>query len=555
MAFKDNYQLISGWIHDYYCDKDGAELIFDINNNKYFECPICHFKYTDEKKKRAWITKYRYKTFKYLEDASNNYLKNKNEKVLKKIINILNYYSLNYEKFAIHNKNGETFNTITDGANKCGKITAQGLNEAMICINVAKCLSNINLYIDSKTKENVFNLLFKEAFILLKPQVNKIHNICCYEICAIAIMGITSNNQEMLKFAFYSPYSFYKQLNLGLTKDYFWYEGSFHYHFFILKPILELLEIAKFYNFSIPKKYYNIAKMMLIEGFKCSFRDCTLPSPNDGWPNKNLLDYIEVYNLGTILFKNDISKIKESIINKTNSTKSKHFIDSGFSLLKNKYWNVFIKYQDTNINHAHPDKLNLEIKCGPDFLTHDLSTSGYGANISKDFYKKTYSHNTIVIDGQNQNLECKSTINYHTNSMIDIFSNNIYNGVNINRKIKLMSNKIIDEIKINNYKERTIDYFFHCDATLITKLKYNCPSSFKEYPYLKNIKEVNLVKDIIILKWQLKEKTIISKINCKNKRLFIGFSPNNPDINNRTTLIIRCNSNSSVSFNIKWQIT
>ena len=65
IAFSDNYECMSGWIHDYYCDKDGSELIFDLNNNNYFECPICNFKYNDEKRKRAWITKYRYKNFNY----------------------------------------------------------------------------------------------------------------------------------------------------------------------------------------------------------------------------------------------------------------------------------------------------------------------------------------------------------------------------------------------------------------------------------------------------------------------------------------------------------
>ena len=63
-VFYDDYTLLSGWIHDYFCDNDGSELIFDFNNSEYFECPMCHTKYRDEKRKRAWITKYRYSLFK-----------------------------------------------------------------------------------------------------------------------------------------------------------------------------------------------------------------------------------------------------------------------------------------------------------------------------------------------------------------------------------------------------------------------------------------------------------------------------------------------------------
>lgn len=54
MKFYDNYRWLSGWIHDYYCDKDGSELIFDINNNNYFECPVCHYKYDDVKIKNIY---------------------------------------------------------------------------------------------------------------------------------------------------------------------------------------------------------------------------------------------------------------------------------------------------------------------------------------------------------------------------------------------------------------------------------------------------------------------------------------------------------------------
>lgn len=552
MTFNDNYEWVSGWIHDYYCDKDGSELIFDLNNNEYFKCPVCNFKYTDEKRKRAWITKYRYKIFKLLENYSKEYLENKNEEIITFIKNALNYYSLNYDKFAIHNKDGEIFATTINTSNKCGRITAQGLNEAMISIQIVNCINNISLYLDDETKKNVLNLLFTQIYELLKPQIDKIHNICCYEICAIAMMGIISDNKLMLEFAFNSPYSFYNQLDKGITKDYFWFEGSFHYHFFVLKPILELLRLAKMSDFNIPDKYYNIVKMMLIQGFKCSFNDSSLPSPNDGWPNRHLFDYIEVYNLGNELFNNEFSNIIKFISTKSNTVGTTHFMETGFSLLKNEYWDIFIKYKDNNINHAHPDKLNIEVKNGDSFLTHDLSTSGYGSNISKEFYKKSYSHNTIVIDGKNQNLECDTSIISYNDNMIDIKIENIYNNVNISRKIQLISKKFVDEIKID-YCSKYVDYFFHSDANLITKLDFNDIESFKEYPYLKNIKEVNFKNDGIILEWKLGNKAITSKIDLKNKKLYICDSPNNPNSKSRKTLIIRNNNKEKISFKIEWE--
>lgn len=554
MEFKDNYKWLSGWIHDYYCDKDGSELIFDINNYNYFECPICHHKYTDKKRINAWITKYRYKIFENLEKYSEKYIVDKNDSYLRFIESALNYYSDNYNNFLIHDKEGKIFNSYDNESNRCGKITAQGLNEAMISIQMVNCIDNINGYLNDDIEQNVFNKLFKEIYKLLKPQVNKIHNIKCYEVCAIGMMGIISGNKEMIDFAFNSPYSFYAQLNKGITKDYFWFEGSFHYHFFVLKPILQLLNIAKKFNYDISHKYYQLVKNMLIQGYKCTFNDCSLPSPNDGWPNRNLCDYMNVYLLANQIFKNEFDNVIKSINNKNNEFNNTiHMIDTGFSNLKNKYWNIFIKYKDNDLSHAHPDKLNIEIMCKNKFLTHDLSTSGYGSDISKEFYKKTYSHNTVVVDGKDQNLNLKSAIKLHNDNIIDVYVKDIYNTVEIAKKIELSSNIINDQVIVNCNNNKKVDYFFHSDAKLITKFTFIDVNPFKEYLYLKNIKQV-IHQDSITLEWELDNKLISSEINLKNKQLFICESPGNPDINKRTTLIIRSCNDNNIFFSIKWKL-
>lgn len=538
-AFKDNYKWLSGWIHDYYCDKDGAELNFDLNNSDEFECPICHYKYHDDKRKRAWITKYRYQIFNNLEEYSKRYLLEKKEKYLKYIEEALEYYSSNYQYFEIHNKEGKIFDSNVDPFNRCGKITAQGLNEAMIAIQIVNCMHNINRYLKDDIKKKIYDFLFPNIYQLLKPQVNRVHNINCYEICSIGMMGIISRNEEMLDYAFHSPFSFYKQLDHGVTKDYFWFEGSFHYHLFILKPILELLIIAQEYHYTIPKKYYDMAKMMLFQVYKCSFRDCSLPSPNDGWPNLHLSNYLEVFNLGNQLFKNEFTEVLNSIRKNKNLSNTVHLIDTGFSMLKNKYWNVFIKYQDNDINHAHPDKLNIEIKHGSYFLTHDLSNSGYGSSISKEFYKKTYAHNTIVINGADQNLTCKSVVTNYNDNKLYVKVIDAYEKIEMSRKLSLSSNELNDELTVTYLKDNNIDYIFHCDANLVTKIKNPSVFELEAYPYFKNVREIQTNKNSITLEWNLNGEKIFSHINLEGKKLYICESPDNPNQKQRTTLVIR----------------
>lgn len=555
MLFKDNYEWLSGWIHDYYCDKDGALLIFDENNDNYFECPICHYKYKDSRKKRAWITKYRYQIFDLLEEYSKQYLLEKNAEYLTFIEDALDYYSLNYKKFKIHDKKGRIYENYINESNRCGRITAQGLNEAMIAIQIVYCLNNINPYLNKNIRNHVYNILFIEIYNLLKYQIHKVHNISCYEICAIGMMGIISNNQEMINFAFQSKYSFYKQLDCGITENYFWFEGSFHYHLFVLKPILQLLSLAKKLKYSIDEKYYNLAKMMLIQCYNGSFSDCFLPSPNDGWPNRHLSDYKQVYELGNKLFPDEFDVILNSINNKSGNNKTVHFINTGFSILKNEYWNVFIKYQDNDTNHAHPDKLNIEIRHNDKYLTHDLSTSGYGSDISTEFYKRTYAHNTLVVNGRDQNIQCSSLVRKYDENMIYVKVNNAYPNCEMSRRIEIVSKIIRDEFIVNCNKNEVLDYFFHCDAKLIS-IPYGESLLFIEaYPYLKNIKEVKSSSNELVLEWDLHGKRLISKINLENKKLYICNCPNNPNKEERTTLMIRDTSGKeNVIFSMIWSI-
>lgn len=538
MTFNDDYKLISGWIHDFYCDKDGAELIFEENNSSFFLCPLCHLKYDDLKRKRAWILKYRYKVFQDLENKSFKFLETKSKEDLEYIIEVLKFYAINYEKFLIHDKDGNIYQT--ESEKNTGRITSQGLNEAMVMIRIVKTVFNVDNYLDNNLKKVILEDMFDYSFKLLKPQVKRIHNIDFYIVIAIGMMGILSDNKEMLDFAFRSDFSIFKQLEEGVTKDYFWYEGSFHYHMFILKPILEMLIFVKKVNYKIDDKYYRIVKKMIESILKVTFNDSSFPSPNDGWPNRGINNYIEVFALAKEVFRGCF-KI---------NTKTCHFVDTGFSMLKNEDYQVFVKYGGKSCSHAHPDFLNLEIKIDNYFLTHDLSTSGYGSDISKNYYKKTYAHNTVVIRSDDHNKDTISKILLKKKNRLKVEVNNL-NGWYALRDVKIEKNILEDYLTVNCSEEK-VDYFFHVDALLISDINL-VNSSLKEYPYLENVKKLKSKDPNVKLFWKLGNKTLCSEIDTQNKELFICKSPLNPNISFRTTLVIRSNSVNPI-FRMKWNI-
>ena len=59
----------------------------------------------------------------------------------------------------------------------------------------------------------------------------------------------------------------------------------------------------------------------------------------------------------------------------------------------------------------------------------------YLHHISKEFYRKTYSHNTIVVDGKDQNLKCESSIKLHNDNIFDVNIKDIYIGLVLLEKL------------------------------------------------------------------------------------------------------------------------
>lgn len=103
--------------------------------------------------------------------------------------------------------------------------------------------------------------------------------------------------------------------------------------------------------------------------------------------------------------------------------------------------------------------------------------------------------------------------------------------------------------------KKCVDYLFYCDAKLLTNIDGHLIKSIRNYPYLSNIKLVDNKSEELIITWMLEDTTIISsKLNLKNKKLYLCSSPDNPNIANRTTLLIRAYGSSKVTFNVEWSL-
>ena len=80
---------------------------------------------------------------------------------------------------------------------------------------------------------------------------------------------------------------------------------------------------------------------------------------------------------------------------------------SGLTVLhrKNDQY-LLVKHGPFGGEHDHYDKLEFSYACEGKNVSTDLGTTGYGARLHYDYFKNTVSHNTIVMDEENQTPAC-----------------------------------------------------------------------------------------------------------------------------------------------------
>lgn len=587
-SFNDDPHSLSGWGHNYFCEDDGGRLQFDLNRPEEHQCSACGRVYTTEKYNKTWVYLYRYMAIEICYKAAVLNSEERSPELIKVVTDILSFYAKNYDTFEKHAK--DKVNPIENGVTGFGKIMPQGLNEAMMLINIIHTLILVEDELNVTQKE-LFKNFVNEITVFLFDQRMAYHNIICWIDSAIGSAGLYLNNEEYLDSAINSKYGLNNQLKNGLTPDGFWYEGSIHYHFFTAEGILNFLLIAEIYGKELGG-IKETMKKMLTSPYYLSFSTMVFPNPNDGWPGINIKTYSHLYYMGYRIFNDDeinyiVKRIDTSAIERTplplsepfsigghciskilypraqrvfstlyDNDKTTHFENSGFSMLKSKNINVFIKYGYKTRSHAHPDLLNIEFSMKDQLISRDLSNPGYGSDLYDNWYGKTISHSTVSIGGLDQSYTEKSVIESKSENSLTATVNDAFTDTVLSRTITVEDDSFRDNYMVKTGSDQSIDYILHMDAQLETELESETATigySENGYQYLQDIKKVKVNEDRILLKWSSGSISFNTDIDLKDKELYLCKSYDNPSSTLRSTIILRTygrEMQSSISFSI-----
>ncbi len=501
-SFSDSPQSLSRWGHHYFCDDDGGRLIFDLASPHEHKCEVCGKVYKGELFDNVWTYFYRNRAVVLALVSAVVYKAIKEKKYFDYAVNVIDFYAEHYTEFVLHNKENDICDSYENMKWGCGRMMPQGLNESIVAIRFVQTIEILRDELDSKWLNKIYHKMFREMFLLLAPQATRIHNISCWNLSAIGVMGLSFQDQEMIDFTFNSEYNIRRQLQTGVTADYFWYEGSIHYNFFILEGMSYLFLFSKIYDYDFGEKCSDILKNMFIKAYLYAFDNQYLPNPNDGWPNLNLKTFSYIYHTVARAFgeNSEIGNITKLIENSKEKRtalplsepyycnnqvcleqlifnidfdyekvepvvrESYNYTMSNYAMLRNKNWNVFMKYGLNGKSHAHPDIMNIEVVYRNHRVSRDISNAGYRARLCNEWHRKTLAHNTVCWNGRDiTSVEPGKSIEFSKDS-ITAKADDVYEGIDYTRTVRISENAIHDRFCVSGNKEGTYDYLFHFEA-------------------------------------------------------------------------------------------
>ncbi len=189
----------------------------------------------------------------------------------------------------------------------------------------------------------------------------------------------------------------------------------------ILESELEEQILQDGAHFELSPMYHQIMLFRVL--------DCINLLQNNNWKNQELLELLiskakimmgwlntMTYEKGNIPLLNDsannIAPTSKQLNQYAMSLNSKFKIQnsklsaSGYRKFKNKYCEMIVDVgnigPDYIPGHAHSDTFNFELYVGGKPLIVDTGTSTYETNQRRTVERSTHSHNTVMIDGQNQ---------------------------------------------------------------------------------------------------------------------------------------------------------
>ncbi|ORT52258.1 alginate lyase [Vibrio sp. qd031] len=487
------------WNLYYFCPEHGVRLNWDRNKPESHCCPVDGKEFTGEPYDGAWWRWLNGLNAKACYDLGLLWHLTDDSQYFNKVKQILCEYANYYPDYEVHG--GIPYNGP-------GKANAQTLCEANCHLDLARGYDFIKQGLTQAEQQHIEQRLLREgADFLMAHRTPQLHNHEMKINATIGVIGLILDDTNYIEFALNTEYGLHYQLDNGCIGEGMWFEGSIHYHYYALQALLNFEKIAfnTPYSISSNPNYLKLLKFPL----KLVMNTGDFPRLNDCIAGQEKLTHAHLFEFAYKQFPCDeFATVLASIyqnISRDNINALLYGVDSlpdsvglecqsihapgaGITIEYDRELNNALLYKHSPYGgeHDHYDRLGLILTRQGREILPDLGTTGYGAELHYGYYKNSATHNTLVVEQQNQSPINPQLLGYQSGDkyrVIDCVADwsgeaakvdshtivqwdaKAYKDVRFRRVVIWLGDATIELIKIDNPHERQLDLTYHVRGT------------------------------------------------------------------------------------------
>ncbi len=531
-AFAVRFRMSAGdrgeWGHYYHCREDAARLAFDWSRPQEHRCTVCGRVYTGQCYDACWIGLAHHSLgIGAFHMALCGRLDGR-EDYIRRVRDILLDYARYYAGWEIH---GDI------PYNGPGKLFAQTLDEAHWILELGLAFQMVRSSFEAGEEEAIRRGLLQPcAEFLIARKEAQIHNHAVLITSAISLLGFLLGDEELHRAGLEGEYGLLDQLRRGVLEDGLWYEGVVNYHFYALHPILQ-------YGWAVENTPWAVRglepiRRMLDFPLRFIQPDGSFLRRHDATSKANIGTYAPYYELGLSWFGDaryraylqtaygrmgagpglslpgyrpverdsvfalcfgmnlaeeagEAGEAMEELRLLVEQPQSS--AGSGLTRLPGAAGlHLTVKHGPFGGEHDHMDQLNISLSaCGIPLL-EDAGTVPYAMPLHYGWFKHTFSHNTVAVNGMDQPPADGRRLGFGLETWgswvcaaVDwkredyLFKDRIvlpaelrpwhepsYQGVELARTCLVRDNWVVDAVRVLLPDPRQADFLLHVDGML-----------------------------------------------------------------------------------------
>lgn len=480
---------VAQWYHWYSCRKCGAHLTG--RTPKVHVCPKCGEEHTGWPYDQSYNFGIHHHCGDMIREAALIGSISGDQKYVDVARRYLLDYARRYRSFPRHDNGGNT-----EKNRDAGHVFSQILDESVWLIHVVQGYDLIRNVLSEDDRRTICEGLLRPAADLIYRRDDYPRHILgnhqCWHLSAYALAALVLGDVKYVREAQKGLSGWEYQLQTGILSDGCWYEGAWGYHFYTMSSLMPYFTALD--NLGEPPP--DIFRRMFDPPFGQMTPDGRLPAVNDSarvrfspgaqaelyerawtwwrdpvfgwWVSQKPRRSMEYALWGTPVPKG--LEVKPPV--------SCNFEASGFAVLRSRsvlakgvmpdnY--VALDYGPHGGWHGHYDKLNLLVWGRGEMWAEDPGCIGYGNPLHWGWYRSSLAHNTLVVDGRNQQEATGRLLSFgeaNGFSYVVAEAGDIAPGVRAVRATALVDDVVLDLVWGESKESHRWEWTFHARGAL-----------------------------------------------------------------------------------------